>query len=479
MSAEPEETRRLTHEAYSAPEQVLNIPLRLHRKKDGTVFPVEIASRSFPLNGHRVLLVACRDITSRKKAEAEKAELEILSRQLQKSESLNRMAGAIAHNFNNQLQVVIGNLEMAMDDLPQDSNTLWNLTESITAARKASEISGLMLTYRGQIPCKKVPADLTEIIRNRIPLLQSMIPKHVTFKANLSSTVFMISANTSQIQQMIINLVTNAWEAAGDERAAITLNIDTATCNNISGHRFPEDWKPTDQPYVCIELADTAGGISQKDIPNLFDPFFTSKFTGRGLGLSVVLGIARAHDAGITVESKAGQGSIFRVYFPLLPHNLTAELPKPEEHQGNFAKGGMALVVDDEDQVRNMAIIMFKRLGFEVLEARDGVEALEIFKQHLADIRCVLSDLTMPRMNGWETLSAIRKISPYIPVILSSGYDEAQIMEEYHDVMPNAFIGKPYRLKDLDETLRNVLENKNEQTSLDILMREVDSLPTF
>ena len=172
----------------------------------------------------------------------------------------------------------------------------------------------------------------------------------------------------------------------------------------------------------------------------------------------------------ITVESEPGRGSVFRVFLPVSTEELPSrpDLPAmpealPTGKAEKFSKiegGGTVLLIEDEEQVRNMAKIMLTRLGYTVLEAKDGVEAVEIFQQHQDEIRCVLSDLTMPRMNGWDTLAALRKLSPDIPVILSSGYDEAQVMADEHTERPNAFLGKPYQLKGLRDTIRRILADK-------------------
>ena len=206
-------------------------------------------------------------------------------------------------------------------------------------------------------------------------------------------------------------------------------------------------------------MADAGCGIACKDIEKIFDPFFTTKFTGRGMGLSVVLGIVKAHNGGITVESEPGRGSIFRVFFPLSAEEVPRQPDKPIQSP-EIQEGGTVLLIEDEEQVRKMARTMLTHLGYRVIEAKDGVEAVEIFQQHQDEIRCVLSDLTMPRMNGWDTLAALRKLSPDIPVILSSGYDEAQVMADEHPERPNAFLGKPYRLQELKDTIRHTLADK-------------------
>ena len=226
------------------------------------------------------------------------------------------MAGAIAHHYNNQLQVVLGNLELAMDTLPACAAARENLTAAIQAAHRAAEVSTQMLAYLGQSSGEKQPLNLSEVCRQNIPLLLSTMP--VVLDTDFVMPGPLISANANQLQQLLLNLVTNAWEAVGSNRGAIHLKVSTVPATGIlNSVRFPADWQPQASAYACLEVADAGCGIAEADLEKIFDPFFSRKFLGRGLGLAVVLGIARAHDAGITVESEPGQGSTFRVYFPL------------------------------------------------------------------------------------------------------------------------------------------------------------------
>jgi PAS domain S-box-containing protein len=431
-------------------------------RKDGSRVAVFSSHTVLQSLGHAPELFCLNvDLTERKQVEKEKAELEAQNRQLQKAESLGRMAGAIAHHFNNMLAVSIGNLELAIMDLPPGSDVLKNLTQAMKASHKAAEVSSLMLTYLGQTPGKHEPLDLSDICHLGMSMLRAVIPNKVIVETELPSPGPTIRANANQMHQVLTNLITNVWESIGDNGGTIRLIIKTVSSADITAsHCFPIDYQPQSIPYACMEVTDTGCGISDKDIEKIFDPFFTTKFTGRGMGLPVVLGIVRAHNGAVSVESKPGRGSVFRIFLPVSTEEIPLQQEKivPVQKSAISLKGGgTVLLIEDEEQVREMAGIMLTRLGYTVLEAKDGVEAVEIFQQHQDDIHCVLSDLTMPRMDGWETLVALRKLSHDIPVILSSGYDEARVMAGEHPERPNAFLGKPYQLKGLGDTIRRVL----------------------
>jgi PAS domain S-box-containing protein len=393
----------------------------------------------------------------RKKAEEEKAKLESVNRQLQKSESLGRMAGAIAHHFNNKLHAVMGHLEQAIDGLPPGETSITNLTSAIQAAEKAAEVSKMMLAYLGHVTDQREPLKLAEVCSRNLPLIQATMPKNVVLKTDLQFPGPAINANAQQIQQILTNLVTNAWEAAGDDRGDVLLTIKTVSSADIpTTHRFPINWQPNDNRYACLEVSDNGCGIADKNLEEVFSPFFSTKFTGRGLGLSVVLGLAQAHRGVATAESQPGKGSVFRVFFPMTAEEIVQQPHKEIEAQ-EIQETGTVLLVDDDNIVLEVTGVALSTLGFTVLSAMDGLEAVEVFRRHKDEIRFVLSDVAMPRMDGWETLLALRQITPDIPVILASGYSEEQVMERALSERPQAFLGKPYGLATLRETIRRTL----------------------
>jgi len=431
-----------------------SLDIKICRPTDGKIIDIHSIAEYDKKNN--IVYGVLQDITDRMQAETQKAELEAQNRQLQKSESLGRMAGAIAHHFNNQLGVVIGNLELAMDKMPQDEEPFNTLNSAMQSAWKAARMSGMMLTYVGQKSGQHEPLDISETCLRSLPILRAVMQGNVVMETDIPSPGPIVSANENQIQQVLTNLVTNAWESVGDRKGTISLNVKTVTPEEITAvHRYPGNWQPKDNVYACLEVTDTCCGIEDKDIEKLFDPFYSTKFTGRGMGLAVVLGIVTAHGGVISVDSKPGMGSTFRVFLPVsadeLPPKTDKALQPPPIEQG-----GTVLLVEDEEQLRNMAATMLKRLGFSVIEAKDGVEAVDVFRQHQSEIKFVLSDLTMPRMDGWETLTALRKLKPGIPVILASGYDKAHVMSGDHSELPQAFLGKPYRIKELGEVISQV-----------------------
>ena len=288
-------------------------------RRDGSTFDIEV-------NGEFIrdaegtatgMVVIVRDITERKRAEAEREKLEIQNRQLQKAESLGRMGGAIAHHFNNQLQAVMMALELAAINVDGNSGAVGCLTTAMQATRKASEMSSLMLTYLGQTGTEPERIDLCEVCRQGLTLLRSIIPQQVILQSALPAPGPIIHADPNQIRHVLANLVTNAWEAGEAAGNTIQVTVKTVSAAEIPGaRRFPVDFHLQNTTYAFLEVADSGCGISGPDIERIFDPFYSSKFPGRGMGLAVALGIVRAHDGVMTVESEQGRGSTFRVFLP-------------------------------------------------------------------------------------------------------------------------------------------------------------------
>jgi PAS domain S-box-containing protein len=284
-----------------------------HIKKSGETFPVEINSNIFYQNGKPHILAVVRDITDRKKME----ELQIQNWHLKKQESLSRMAGAIAHHFNNHLMGIMGNLELSLKLIELDKSPRDNLIKAMQLAQKASEVNGLMLTYLGKNNSGKMKMDIGKVCSMIMPLLRASLPGNIVLEANFPAQSPMIYGNVNQIQQLVTNLVTNAAESY-QKKGTVYLSLKTVLSNEIpENYRFPVDWRPDHNEYVCLETADFGCGIEEQNIEKIFDPFFSTKAAGRGLDLPVVLGIVQANNGVITVNSKYGEGSTFRFFVPV------------------------------------------------------------------------------------------------------------------------------------------------------------------
>jgi PAS domain S-box-containing protein len=310
-------------------------------KNDKSIRWVEMSGVKIEWEGQPATLNFVTDVTDRKQAEADKEELEVQNRQLQKAESLARMAGAIAHLFNNQLGVVIGNLDLAMMELSQGTLPHANITSAMKASQQAAEVSGQMLTYLGQAFDKRESLDLSDACRRSLPMVRAVMPKDMVLKTDLPSHGPAIHTNANYIHQILTNLITNAWEAVGEGGGSIHLGVKTVYPADIpTAHRFPIVWQPDENAYACLEVTDAGCGIADKDIEKIFDPFFSEKFTGRGMGLAVVMGIVRAHGGVVTVESEPGRGSIFRAYFPVYAEGADKATPDQERRgsQGNAGR---------------------------------------------------------------------------------------------------------------------------------------------
>jgi len=286
--------------------------------QDGSRFAIEVNSGLIhDINGKPTRMVfIVRDISERRKAESERAELADKSRQLEKTESLGRMAGAIAHHFNNQLQGIMSNLDLIRGG-PESSDVALRVAKAKQAVDRAALMSRLMLVYLGQASGSQVPRFLAEICRAALPELQAGLPGTARLEADLPDPGPVISAAAALIQEALGNLVTNAWEALGGAPGSIRLELTTCPAAELpTAHRFPINWQPQAPFYACLAVADTGCGISEADLGKVFDPFFSTRFTGRGLGLPVVLGIVQAHGGAVAVTSRPGQGTVVRAYFP-------------------------------------------------------------------------------------------------------------------------------------------------------------------
>jgi two-component system cell cycle sensor histidine kinase/response regulator CckA len=392
-----------------------------------------------------------RDITEQKRA-AENM------RQTQKLESLGVLAGGIAHDFNNLLAGIVGNASLALEDISPDSPARQSIQDAIAAGKRAAQLTQQMLAYSGRGRFVVDRIDLSRYIREEVPLIQAAIPRTVALELALQENLPAIEADTSQIHQLVMNLVINGAEAIPEGKTG-TVTIITGRQQlderHVREHGGAAIGRLEPGTYVLLEVRDTGSGMDEATKATIFDPFFTTKFTGRGLGLAAVLGIVRGHAGAIEVVSAPERGTVFRVFFPAL---AVAPDHQPKQHQGirDLSGRGAILVIDDEQIVRSMVKRALEHYGYSVLLAEDGERGLELFRQAADHIQCIVLDMTMPVMSGEETLSRLRALCSDIPVILSSGFNEAEAMRRFEGKGLAGFIQKPYTVSALAEKIKDV-----------------------
>jgi signal transduction histidine kinase/CheY-like chemotaxis protein len=389
-----------------------------------------------------------QDITERRQAE------EAL-RQAQKLESLGVLAGGIAHDFNNLLTAILGNLNLAQTSIPLGSAALPYLENVEKSVLRAADLTKQMLAYSGRGRFVVKVHDLNQVVQEMTTLLRVSIPKKTTLRFHLDPRTLPIEADAAQIHQVVMNLVTNASDAIGEGEGAITLATRAVTLspNQIPSATPGQMLAPG--PYAVMEVSDSGSGMSPEVRARIFDPFFTTKASGRGLGLSAMLGILRAHKAGIQIESQVGEGSTFTLFMPLAAHHHAEPAAAAAASGSRFT--GEALVVDDEPTVLEFVSQALELIGFKTTTARDGAEAVEAFTKAPERFDLVLLDLTMPRMDGREALREIRLIRPEVPVILSSGFSDQEFLKETASESNLLFLQKPYQIKELKQIVLSLL----------------------
>jgi len=426
---------------------------------DGSVHWVSAKGRAFydEASGRPVRMAgSARDITARRQAEEERRRVETKLQETQKLESLGVLAGGLAHDFNNLLTGVLGNASLARMELSASSPLLPCLEQIEEAAMRAADLCKQMLAYAGKGRFVIQDVDLNALVRETTHLLQSSISRGVVLRFNLGDSVPAVRADATQLRQIVMNLVINASEAIGARSGVVTIatgfvQADRAYLDGtLAASDLPEG------RYVFLEITDTGSGMSPEIRARIFDPFFSTKFTGRGLGLAAVLGIVRGHEGTLKVYSEPGRGTAFRILLPAT--HGPATMPAVTEAAIDPWRGaGTVLVVDDEATVLVAATRMLELLGFTVLTAHDGREAAERFRADPAGIRAVLLDLTMPHLDGEGTFRELRQIRPDVRVLLMSGFDELEAVNRFVGKGLAGFLQKPFRVEDLRVRMKEIL----------------------
>jgi PAS domain S-box-containing protein len=402
------------------------------------------------------ILGIARDVSERKQSELERAELEHKLQETQKLESLGVLAGGIAHDFNNLLTGILGNASLARLDLIPESSLDIGIGQIETAALRAAELCQQMLAYSGKAQFVVRPLALGRLVEETARLLHLSINKKAHLTLDIPQDLPLVMGDATQLRQVVMNLVLNASEALGPHPGAINVAILRVTRNREQLDRLHAGADHPTGDSLELTVRDTGCGMNPDTLARIFDPFFTTKFTGRGLGLSAVLGIVRGHHGALDVTSSPGSGTTFTILLPvagassLEPALAAAAMPV-------WLGTGTVLVADDEAPVRDVLGHMLTRLGFDVVAASDGLEALTRFRATPELFVAVLLDLSMPRCDGAETLHAIHSLRPDTPVLLISGHGSGELNAQFAHERLAGIVQKPFTTPSLREAMQRAL----------------------
>lgn len=420
------------------------------RRADGEYrWLLDVGTPRFALDGVFVGYIGCcTDITDvRRTQEAALAR--------QKWESLGVLAGGVAHDFNNLLGSVLTNSELVLSELPVGSPAYDGVESIKNVAERAAEIVRQMMAYAGQENTAFEPLDISALVKEMLQLLKVSISKRARLIVDLPEHLPTVRANPTQIRQVVMNLITNASEALGEEEGVISVTLAKVRSGPHTLSDSTSDLLQNDR--LRLTVSDTGGGMPEEIQARIFDPFFTTKFAGRGLGLAAVQGIIRDHGGTINIVSAPGQGSRFEVLLPCTsePARETRDRLVQAADGEAGSVHGTVLVVEDEDALRLAVSKMLSKRGYSVVEASDGCAAVDLFRANEREIDVVLLDLTMPRMNGREVLEELRRTRPDVKVIITSAYSQDTAMKAIGGQQPWLYLRKPYQLSELVVALRN------------------------
>ena len=427
------------------------------RVKDGSVHVCDVSIKAFELEGERCALTAVVDITDRLEAERDRKHLESRLFQAQRLESIGTLAAGVAHDFNNILNIILGNTELLEDDGVTGPDTPQRITSIKTASARGAQLVRQLLTLARKTDTHRVPVALNDTVTEVVRLVNETFPKTIVVSVDLRRGLPTILADQGQVHQVLLNLCLNARDAMA---GGGTLALATGA---VTGLEMRAHWPEADAPgYVWVRVRDTGSGIDDATRRHIFDPFFTTKEIGKGtgLGLSVVQGIVQAHAGFIDVQSGLGAGTTFEVFLPVSsaagPDSLTAEAPR----QKTSGSGETILVVEDEELARDFIVTMLERTGYRVVAAADGAEGVEAFKARRGEIDAVISDFGLPKFNGHEVCARIRYIDPSMPFLLISGFVDPERQADALSLGMDAVIAKPFKAQELLAALRLVLDQR-------------------
>jgi PAS domain S-box-containing protein len=376
-------------------------------------------------------------------------------RQAQKMEAIGTLTGGIAHDFNNILGIILGNIELALEDLPEWNPARLNLEEIRIASLRAKDVVRHLLSFARKTKLEKKPTNIIPIVKESLKLLRSSIPTSIDIRLNIPEDVDTILADPAQINQVLINLCTNADHAMPDG-GVMTVTLKNIELDEKFAVEFPES---TPGRYVKLTVTDTGHGISQEDIGRIYDPYFTTKEVGRGtgMGLAVVHGIVKGHNGFINVKSELGRGTTFSIFFPSVEREPVSEITIDEDLPSGKER---IFFVDDEESIVRVSCRRLERLGYKVESTTNPLVALDRFRSEPDRFDLVISDLTMPKMTGDKLVKEIRNIRPDTPIIICTGYNEKMDREKAREIGASGYLEKPHEKRDLAKLVREVLDGE-------------------
>ncbi|HIJ87125.1 MAG TPA: response regulator [Desulfuromonadales bacterium] len=405
--------------------------------------------------GHARLLIYLHDITEHKRLIDEKMALEQQFQQTQKLESLGVLAGGIAHDFNNILAIIVGYCALIKMDYEKAAT---NIPHIEMAAERAAALCRQMLAYAGKAQAILTQVNVTALVDEMVTMLKSTTTQNVAIISALSAELPLLKGDASQLRQIVMNLIINASEAIGEEQGLITISLEKTAIKAGSPEKDHLGILIPAGGYICLEVTDTGCGMDDETKRRIFEPFYSTKFTGRGLGMSATLGIITAHKGALQLSSVPGEGSTFKIYLPVQNSVSAIEGSLQQKKSAPWQGGGTILLVEDEEQVMLIVKTMLQELGFTVIEACNGREALELYRGNISDIILVVTDMGMPVMDGYALFRELKALNPHLPIIISSGYGDTVVTSRIPRNEIAGLVSKPFGFDQLRDIVQSVVE---------------------
>jgi len=423
---------------------------------DGTRHEVEFISNAYMDGTDHVIQCNIRDVSERKAAQKKLAETQEMLNQAQKMEAIGVLVGGIAHDFNNVLAGITGNTYLAKTEIQDHPERLLERLDTIEALSfRSADLIKQLLTFSRRDMVNMHPLELTPLIKEAYKLIRSGVPENINICLDYPDEIIMVNGDVTQIHQILMNLINNARDAVENAKdPAITVTIDVVDVGSALLVKHPIC---KEGQYARIRVEDNDGGIPEDHIQHLFEPFFTTKEVGKGtgLGLSMVFGAVENHHGFIEVTSKKGIGSVFEIYLPMTEAKVITKKERTYSHQGN---GETILIVDDEKMLVDITSELLGNMGYHVLIAHNGLEAIDVFTKHKAEIKVILMDVVMPKCGGVEAAARIRRDNPDVGIIFATGYDQQKVTDEHIVSTSDTVLTKPYKVEELGKAISNIFD---------------------